>query len=307
MKWSIPAKTFLLGEYAAINEASAILLTTTPYFELSLTTKPNREVNFASFPDNNEHLSGIHPQSPAGILWRQINTQETHELTWHDPYQGRGGLGASSAQFLGCYLAICHLHHKIPNLNDMLKAYHQSAWSGTGLRPSGYDVIAQSQQGCVYINKQKNVIKTYDWPFKDLSFFLLHTGVKLATHHHLQETTLPSNTDLLSTITDQAKEAFEQQDSKKLIDSINKYHQMLIKLQLVAPHTLDFIQSLLTIPELLAIKGCGALGADILLLVCARKNATDMKEKLLINNWSILATEENLMPNKMDFPLITRL
>ena len=29
MKWQIPAKTFLLGEYAALAEASAILLTTT--------------------------------------------------------------------------------------------------------------------------------------------------------------------------------------------------------------------------------------------------------------------------------------
>ena len=36
MKWSIPAKTFILGEYAAIAQRSAILVTTTPYFEVKL-------------------------------------------------------------------------------------------------------------------------------------------------------------------------------------------------------------------------------------------------------------------------------
>ena len=36
MKWRIPAKTFLLGEYAAVAGESAIVLTTSPCFELSL-------------------------------------------------------------------------------------------------------------------------------------------------------------------------------------------------------------------------------------------------------------------------------
>ena len=57
MKWFIPAKTFLLGEYAALAEASAIILTTTPCFELSLSSKKG--------------LSGIHPKSPAGLWWQQ--------------------------------------------------------------------------------------------------------------------------------------------------------------------------------------------------------------------------------------------
>ena len=52
--WSIPAKTFLVGEYAALKEQSAILLTTTPCFELRLTSQPG--------------LHGIHPQSPAGRI-----------------------------------------------------------------------------------------------------------------------------------------------------------------------------------------------------------------------------------------------
>lgn len=156
MKWLIPAKTFLLGEYAAVAEASAIVLTTTPCFQLSHNTAPG--------------LVGIHPQSPAGLWWQQQKNIETG-LSWHDPYAGIGGVGASSAQFLASYLASRMLQEKRPDMDSMLEAYYQSSWTGKGLRPSGYDVIAQSQHGCVYINRQKEIVQCYNWPFHNLSFF----------------------------------------------------------------------------------------------------------------------------------------
>ncbi|AWN74821.1 hypothetical protein LEAN103870_15355 [Legionella anisa] len=280
MKWSIPAKTFLLGEYAALAEASALLLMTAPCFELTLTTQ--------------EKLAGIHPESPAGLWWLQQNLGQG--LLWHDPYAGRGGLGASSAQFLASYLAGCFINDTAPDLNKMLGAYYESSWYGKGLRPSGYDVIAQSQQGCVYINKQQKKIKSYDWPFQDLSFFLIHTGVKLATHHHLQDSTLPlpDQIDYLSFLVDEAKQAFEQNDSKKLITVINSYHQKLTELNLVAEHSLKFISEFKKYPEIVAIKGCGALGADVLLLITSTDKSQILANQLKIQNWTILATEKDL-------------
>ena len=280
MKWQIPAKTFLLGEYAALAEASAIILTTTPYFELSLS--------------HQKECVGIHPDSPAGIWWQQQGI--TKGLLWQDPYQGHGGLGASSAQFLAAFFAACHLNNKTPELRTVLEAYYQSSWSGKGLRPSGYDVIAQSQHACVYINKQNKIIHSYAWPFKDLSFLLIHTGVKLATHHHLQDTTLPPQIDYLSAIVDTAKEAFEHIDSQKLIHSINNYHQKLTQLNRVAPYSLECINTLNAYPEIVGIKGCGALGADVLLVLTSRQDAPSLKNKLLAKNWSIVATETNLTP-----------
>lgn len=278
MKWSIPAKTFLLGEYAALAEASALLLITAPCFELTLTTQ--------------EKLAEIHPESPAGLWWQQQNSKQG--LLWHDPYAGRGGLGASSAQFLASYLAGCFVNNTIPDLNKMLSAYYESSWFGKGLRPSGYDIIAQSQQGCVYINKQQKMIKSYNWPFQDLSFFLIHTGMKLATHHHLLDSTLPDQIDYLSFLVDEAKQAFEQVDSQQLITTINSYHQKLTELNLVAEHSLKFISEFKKYPEILAIKGCGALGADVLLLVTSAEKAQILTDKLKIQNWTILATEKNI-------------
>jgi mevalonate kinase len=279
MNWLIPAKTFLLGEYAAVAEASAILLSTTPFFKLTLT--------------ENEGLHGIHPESPAGLWWQQQNIK-SHGLSWHDPYAGQGGLGASSAQFLGSYLASSLLQEKAPCLNGMLEAYYQFAWTGKGLRPSGYDVIAQSQSGCVYINKQRQTMHVYPWPFQDLSFFLIHTGIKLATHHHLQETSLPAPINDLSALVDDAQQAFVLHDSQRLLNTINQYHEQLASLNLVAEHSRILIQQFQEYPEVRAIKGCGALGSDILLIVCMKKEAAVLEQKLKTEKQKILATEKSL-------------
>ncbi|WP_019217985.1 mevalonate kinase family protein [Legionella tunisiensis] len=280
MKWRIPAKTFLLGEYAAVAGESAIVLTTSPCFELSL-------VNDATT------VQGIHPESPAGQWWVH-HRMPGQGLIWHDPYQGRGGLGASSAQFLAVYLASCYLLHVVPNRKAMLDAYYQSAWRGEGLRPSGYDVLAQSQHRCVYINRQRNIIKPYDWGFKDISFLLLHSGQKLATHYHLQKATLPNSINQLAATVDLAQAAFEQMNSEWLVQAVNTYQQQLADLHLVAPHSLQHLNTFKTQPEVLAVKGCGALGADVLLLIvpsnCLKAKVKDLRSE----GWTILATSDDL-------------
>lgn len=282
MTWQIPAKTFLLGEYAAIAEESAIVLSTSPYFELSFSNEKQ-----------NEKQSAIHPQSPAGLWWQKQGLI-SHHMIWKDPYLEIGGLGASSAQFLASYLASNHLHNRPSSLKEMLEGYYQVAWSGSGLRPSGYDVIAQSQQGCVFINKKKRQLQAYHWPFQDLSFLLIHTGVKLATHHHLQNTALPSEINRLSTLADRARVAFDESNSMELIYTINQYHNELSQLNLVASHSMNFINELKTNPEILAIKGCGALGSDILLIITSRSKKSCVTESLGSQKWTVLACEDDL-------------
>lgn len=279
MKWQIPAKTFLVGEYSAVAEESAIILTTEPCFELSIIS--------------NNTSSEIHPESPAGLWWQQQGLK-LEELVWHDPYQGRGGLGASSAQFLACYLSACAFKKLKPNLNDALNAYYQSSWSGIGLRPSGYDVIAQSQQSCVFINKQQRAIQSYPWVFKNLSFFIVHTGIKQATHQHLKVATLPAQIPFLSSIVDKAKTAFEYLSEETLISSVNDYHYVLRELHLINSNSLALIEIIKQYPEVLAIKGCGALGADTLLILTQSNNKLQLADKLKSQGLLILATEDNL-------------
>jgi mevalonate kinase len=279
MKWTIPAKTFLLGEYAALAGAPAIILTTKPCFEISLSEK--------------EGLHGIHPESPAGRWWLKQGYVDAG-LQWHDPYQGRGGMGASSAQFLGAYLATIHLQNKLFNAQAMLGAYLQCAWSGEGTPPSGYDVLAQSLQGCVYIHKETASCETYPWPFKDIAFLLLHTGQKLATHQHLQTITLPKHIHQLASIVENAKQAFMQADSELMVEAVNAYHQQLKQMNLVAEHSLHHIAMFKEQQDILAVKGCGALGADVVLLLVPTDKETTISRHLTDSGWNILATSADL-------------
>ena len=275
MKWSIPAKTFFLGEYAAIAGAPAIILTTKPCFELTLTDEPG--------------LQGIHQDSPAGRLWAQQKHLDKG-LLWHDPYKGCGGLGASSAQWLGAYYASHHLQKKQVSQDDMLSAYFNSAWQGVGIRPSGYDVL----QGCVYIHQQQAQCHTYVWPFDDLAFILLHTGQKLATHQHLESLTLTGKIEPLAAIVESAKSAFESADSIRIIEAVNAYHQCLLQLSLVAENSLQQIEALKKNVDVLAIKGCGAMGADVLLLLMPVNTLAKNCDYLSKSGLNILATSDDL-------------
>lgn len=279
MKWFIPAKTFLVGEYAAVIGGPAILLTTNPCFELVL----SKEASGCDF----------HPASPAYRWWERQQLTEV-KLTWHDPYQGLGGMGASSAQFLGTYLASQYLQNQLVEREHLLEAYMQCAWHGEGMRPSGYDVLAQASFGCVYIDRTTGQYQSCHWPFEDLAFVLVHTGQKLATHDHLQSLKLPDQTSVLSELVGLAKNAFEKRSSLLLIEAVNAYREQLLCLGLVAMHSMQHVHFFQTWPDVLAAKGCGAMGSDVVLLLIYKEKLSNCIKKLSNLGLQIIATHEDL-------------
>ncbi len=278
-KWALPAKTFLLGEYAALADKGAIVLTTHPCFEVTLT--------------ETKGLHNIHPESPAGRWW--IKTGYDHYgLHWHDPFNHCGGMGASSAQFLGAYFASSHLNATTPTQAGMLDAYWQCAWQGQGIRPSGYDVIAQSLSGCVSINRSEDDYNVLPWSFSDLAFIIAHTGNKLATHHHLQGATLSDDVEQLNTIVTQAKQAFMMSDSQALVSAINAYHHALVLTNRVDQNTLTLLEQLKGLPGLLAMKGCGAMGADVIVFITTKESVTRIQSHLMTMQLRIMATNKSI-------------
>ncbi|MBP6917449.1 MAG: hypothetical protein KBB94_00850 [Legionellaceae bacterium] len=275
--WSIPAKTFLVGEYAALKEQSAILLTTTPCFELRFTSQPG--------------LHGIHPQSPAGRWWAHCDIQE-YGFSWHDPYRGLGGLGASSAQFLSVYQACAQIRGQQVEQETLLQDYWHLAATHPGIRPSGYDLLAQRSQGCVYLNRHTDTYADYNWSFSDLGFILLHSKHKMATHEHLQQLVLNNITGQLSDLVEYAKSAFIDHSSYHLVEAVKAYHQILTEQGWVAEHSLRCIQRLYQDTDALAIKGCGAMGSDVLLLLVKQTQMTEHVTRLTQTGWHILATNE---------------
>jgi len=172
-----------------------------------------------------------------------------------DPYQGKGGFGASGAKFVfkmfqeNCFDAL-----------SALKKYQSTEHSG-----SGADVICQYTGGVTFYHPQKKIEKLF-WPFNDLFIVLIHSGFKINTHEHLNDLNMRQfDSASLENIVLKAYKAILENQQNNFIQSINHYYQKLIELQLTCENTLNLIQKIKRFPNILAIKGCGALGADVIL------------------------------------------
>lgn len=277
-KWRVPAKTFLIGEYAAIKQGPSIILTTKPCFELHL----------------NEHgtgLENIHPDSPAGS-WYHQQAPIKQGLHFIDPYNGQGGLGASTAQFISVYRA----YHDIKQLNfsieTMLSDYFKHAYSGKGKKPSGHDLMAQSYSDCVAFDGNTRI--SFPWPFKDLGFTLIRTGNKLATHEHLSNLHTNIDYQTLSNLSLTAIKAFQTRDTKLLLNSINDFAQSLQLQNLVAEPTQHLLTQLKQHPSILAAKGCGAMGADFIIALHPPSRTTEVKALSEKMQLTPIATQQTL-------------
>lgn len=257
---SVPSKTFLLGEYVALKGGPALILSTELRFELIAT---NQEHEASKSQD-------IHPESPAGKLIAQNpDFYQHYHMRFIDPYQGLGGFGASSAQFVMVEALKHHVQSTEIQDVELLKGYEKVAWDGKGLAPSGADIIAQRHGGLCYFHKVENKVQIFSWPFTDLDYCLIHTGNKLATHQHLKQLTT-INTSYLEEIVHGGVTSLEKSDSKRFIEAINQYAQALQSQGFVAKQTQKILQHLSSNPEILAAKGCGALGSDVVLILFNR-------------------------------------
>jgi mevalonate kinase len=262
-----PSKTFLLGEYVALQGGPTLVLTSQPTFSLNVkSTSTKSPVIFEQ----------IDKESPAGkYLLHYADVFKGYHLAFNDPHQGSGGFGASTAQFL-----LVNTLKKVINnfslqvdcrVNELLADYHQFAWDGTGLMPSGADLIAQAQGNISYFYKKQNRLQKIAWPFIDINYYLLHTGNKIATHQHLKELSF-LNTHELIDIVFAGLQHLQTNNSQGFINCIKQYAQVLAEFGLVFNKTTELLNVINRRSEVLAAKGCGALGADVILVLVEAKN-----------------------------------
>ena len=266
----VPSKTFLLGEYLAMQGGPAMMALTAPCFSL------------------NPHQR-LHPDCMASRLWRDY---KGGDCDWGltDPYHGKGGLGASSAEFVLAYQQIFpkaqqnHVH-----LRDIFLKYVDE---NARQKPSGYDVMAQMHQGLLWV--QGAHVESLTWSFEHLGFILVHTGKKLKTHEHLFNGQWTLDVEQLSQHVQQATQALKNQDDDLFVQSIHHFHQALCESHLVAQHSLDLLHQLSMNLPILASKGCGAMGADVLLLVMNVQDMPKVERYLQQEKFDILATHQQL-------------
>lgn len=256
LQLSVPSKTFVLGEYVALNGGPAIVLCTAPRFEL-----------YAEKKSSNAQYQNIHPQSPAGKLIAKNSFYRNYNLNFIDPYHGLGGLGASSAQFAMVYALQKNTQHLTDDeILAALDLYQEYAWDGEGVPPSGADVVAQLKGGLCFFHKERKILTNFSWPFEECCFYLIHTGHKIATHEYLKNIGEEDYSELESVIFS-GLESIQKKNSHDFVRAIQLYAAILGKKQLVAEHTKKLLEKISLQTGVLAAKGCGALGADIIFVL----------------------------------------
>lgn len=267
-----------------LDAGHALVATHTPYFTLK------------SHESATHDVKGIHPDSPSGRLIADHATSLSHlSIEFIDPHAGRGGFGASSAQFLGV-LSLLNKADRISELLDIFWQYHANP------KPSGADIAAQAAGGLVAYSQLPLSINVSTWPFRDLELLFLATGHKVATHQHLA-TLNPPAFQILKKIAYDGIIAISDKDQDAFVKVINDYQTGLESLGLCAQHSQKIVKQLKALPETLACKGCGALGADVVMLATHHSRRDRVIEYCEKMSLTLIATSKELA---MDISLITQ-
>jgi mevalonate kinase len=305
IRLSAPSKTFLLGEYLVLKGGKALVLGTKPRFSLLADSK------------GRGHVEGIHPSSPAGrFIENNQQIFRNWDIGFSDPHEGLGGFGASSAQFLFAY-ALSELagetltQNKIAqvgqtmselSLPNLWQAFREYAGHAEGIMPSGADVIGQALGSLAAIDIQPPsesgklpAISGFEqkWSFEQHGFFLVRTGRKVATHQHLRELK-DIDVDELKSAFAVGEQAVQTADGELLAASVTLYQNALYKLGLVAHESSELIEALSSTEAVAAVKGCGALGADVLFVLFEKPNEAIVRDRLNLLGLSIVASEKDL-------------
>lgn len=285
--FSIPGKTFLAGEYLVLQEGPALVFLSEPRFELEA-------------KKGSGDVLGIHPESPAGLF---IQSHKEYfsgwDLKFRDAYQNRGGFGASTAQFLGIYSLWLYREapqqdmEKILDFRHLLEEYYKVAWNGEGFRPSGVDLVGQLKGSLTFVDKRQGVIAVRAWPFSNLEFFIVHTGHKVATHEHLKALKPFDSAGLLRAFNN-IRLSMDKSDEGLFISGINSYAEELAELNFTCDSTRKLLDEVQGLEGVVAAKGCGALGADVILVVTLKGHRLALSEYLEHRRLSVLASSSDI-------------
>jgi mevalonate kinase len=274
--YRVGGKVFVLGEYAVLSGAPALVATVPPQFGLTVV----REI---------EEGDQFHFQSPLARLKDWASQAGLPELSFkfEDPLQGRGGFGASTAQFAMGFLAYAQ---RMPNLparrwKQVWKLYRELMVHPT-MTPSGADLVAQWQGGVIFFDPSEEYCLDV-WPLFDWSNLLVFSAThqkdrKVPTHDHLellsQQGFLKANpgwvSSLESVILDGIS-AVRENDVLQLGRSMDDYAEILCRADLETPRTTEDRLMLRELPGVCGVKGAGALQSDAILVMMQQKGFSE--------------------------------
>ncbi len=294
---SIPGKCFIAGEYLALSGGPTLVAAVEPRFVLRA---KQIEYSIPGFSEGENGKNPFHPKSLAGRWWiEHKNFYQQFNLSFFDPHLGKGGLGGSTAEFallhglMDVKLSLCEESQSQFDLRKMWSDYRAIS-SSDGIKPSGADLIGQVNGHLTMFDRNKGRINQFSWLFQNLGFMLFRTNKKLVTHEYLEELGDFSSLGFEEAMA-KIIESLVKVDARTFVDGINEYAAELLDLGFVAEHTQNILEKIKS-PEVLAKKGCGAMGADVICLIDrpgedSRKTIVEAMNAL---GCTLVATEHSL-------------
>lgn len=247
---SIPSKTFLLGEYAVLAGAPALVLCHAPFFRASWI----------------KEASSFHPDSPAG-KWLSLQTQ-AQGVNFEDPYGGSGGFGGSTAELAASF----YLYNEKKLSEEELMSFYYDLFSSQRA-PSGADLFAQlgRKEGLFSFTKNPLKKENLDWPFKDVQILIYKRKVKLPTHQHLQSLKREQKFEDMAEFSHQGLKALRSSDWEEFLGASKSFVDLQNRRGLLDPGSQDLCLRLQKIEGVFFARGCGARGADVLAVFVKRE------------------------------------
>lgn len=268
---SIPGKIFLCGEYSVLYGGPALLARTEKKFTLSNSQNNNLGKTLK--------VSEFHPRSPAGILFGSLSIRDKKKIEnqyFEDPFFGRGGFGASTAQFLFVWNSVNQNILGQDRWKKVLIDYHGVVSQSGQIKPSGADLVSQTlDESCVLFHPKKEYAIAIQRPehFNGAYVFsaTLKKDRKTNTHEHLNllEQIPLDILEKLEKITIEALEFIA--DHKKFSQSLNDYAAVLMSAHLVSKGAIEDMNCLSKVPGVSGVKGCGARLSDVIIVFCDDK------------------------------------
>ena len=269
---SCPSKTFILGEYGVLAGGPAVLINTRPRFQCGFRKKSKKSAPDPFF---------FHKKSPAS-RWAESHKKDFQGLSlkWDDPFEGRGGMGFSSAQFnilYGYSLLQQGLSLDQISPQKLWRVYREMEFEGW--TPSGADVVSQWVGGVCLFQQNPLRIRSLTLPLPSIECLIVRTGQRLNTYEHLRNLQI-GNVSVLKSLAHEGLKAMESGEEKDFLRIVNEYGKALARLGFVTNKTLRILKELQRLKEVKAMKGCGAMGAEVVIIFYKKKHEIFLRKKL---------------------------
>ena len=268
---SCPAKTFVIGEYAVLDEGPAIVFNTSPRFVCRIQKSSKKSSLFDSMSKN----------SPSG-QWIKKNPKDFQsvQLEWIDNYHKKSGLGFSSAQF-----NILYAYTFILRQGNIDQIKPQKVWRSyrslkfDGFLPSGADIITQWVGGVTVFEQKPLHVETLISPLPDLKCLILRTGESFPTYQYLKNLKIADVSDLKK-IAKWGVMAIKQRQEEAFLSAVNDYRIALQKQGYTTKKSIEILDRLKKVKAIKALKACGAMGAETLIVFYKKEDEEEVKQEV---------------------------